>query len=269
MPSQPFTTSTASEWRQRLSPSVALAWEAFDRASSLPSRVAPAAPILFFGDLDAYMTSPLRVLTVGLNPSLHEFPKDEPFRRFPLTGDSSDREAACYLDAMSAYFRTKPYSGWFNSFDRLLNGTESSYYEGKATSTALHTDICSPVATEPTWRKLRQAVQSALVKDGDPLWHTLLEVLRPQIVFLSVARDHIERIRFTPTSEWDTAHIFEQTQSGEPRRPPYEILRRWYEVGGERSLFVCGRAAQTPFGLLSHTQKIEAGTIALKEYRSG
>ena len=143
MPSQPFRAPTGSEWRQRLSPSVELAWRAFDRASKLRTRVTPAAPILFFGDLDAYLNSPLRVVTVGLNPSLHEFPEGEPFQRFPLAGDSGDREPGRYLDAMSAYFRTKPYSNWFGAFEQVLNGAGSSYYAGKAASTALHTDICS------------------------------------------------------------------------------------------------------------------------------
>ena len=47
---------------------------AFGQASALPSRVSPSIPILFFGDLHAYFSSRVRVLTVGLNPSLHEFP---------------------------------------------------------------------------------------------------------------------------------------------------------------------------------------------------
>ena len=147
----------------------------------------PAAPILFFGDLDAYRKSPLPVVTVGLNPSLKEFPADEPFRRFPLLGTNRDHEPDRYLDAMSAYFRTCPYRSWFGAFEQLLNGAGSSYYAGNAESTALHTDICSPVATVPTWTGLgkpeRKALeeQKALEEDGGPLWHMLLETLRPQI----------------------------------------------------------------------------------------
>ena len=265
----PSGAATTSEWRQRLSSSVALAWRVFDRASGLPSRVTPAAPILFFGDLDAYLKSPLRVLTVGLNPSLHEFPHDKSFLRFPLAGDSGDRERGRYLDAMSDYFRTDPYRSWFAAFEPLLNGAGSSYYEGGAASTALHTDICSPVATNPTWSQLKTAAQSALEKDGGPLWHTLLKVLRPQIVALSVARKHLRRIEFEPKTEWETVHEFKRTRSGAPRRRPYEVLARWYDVGDERSLFIFGQAAQTPFGLLSDTGKRETGAIALKKYRDG
>lgn len=100
--------------RERVATALALAvaeaWRAFDRAVELGSHVTPSAPILFFGNLDAYLTSPLRVLTVGLNPSWQEFPADEPFRRFPLLAESHrNREPGRYLDSMSAYFRIAPY----------------------------------------------------------------------------------------------------------------------------------------------------------------
>ena len=149
-------------------------WRAFVDAATLPSLVIPSLPILFFGDLHAYFSSRIRILTVGLNPSLHEFPADSPFRRFPLAEGVTVSEPDRYLDALSAYFRTDPYSGWFSAFEPLLNGMEASYYEGQP-STVLHTDICSPVATNPTWSGLDPAVQRALEKDGGPLWHGLNE----------------------------------------------------------------------------------------------
>ena len=247
---------------------VALAWQASDRIAGWPCCAAPAAPILFFGDLPAYRDAPLRVLTVGLNPSLHEFPADEPFRRFPLLKNRIDREPSRYLDTMSAYFRTDPYRGWFSTFEPLLNGMEASYYEGGA-STALHTDICSPVATNPTWSGLGEAVRSDLAADGGPLWHMLLEALRPQVVALSVAKAHLKRIGFASITNWEVIHAFGWTASGELRSRPYEICVRWYDVGGERSLFVFGAAAQKPFGTLAAGQKRKAGELLLEAYRDG
>ena len=264
-----YSASTASECRRRLARSVERAWEAFDRASSQPSRVTPSVPILFFGDLDAYWTSPLRVVTVGLNPSRHEFPDGDPFRRFPLGGDSSDREPGRYLDAMSAYFVTEPYSNWFNAFEQLLNGAESSYYPNKAGSAALHTDICSPVATAPTWTRLGRSARTALEEDGVPLWHMLLNVLRPQIVLLSVAKDHLGHIEFVPISDWETVHVFERKGDGSPRSRPYEVRARWYDVGDEPSLFAFGQAAQTPFGTLHRNQQHETGEIVRRRYQDG
>ena len=245
---------------------VAEAWRAFGRAEALPSRVSPAVPILFFGDLDAYRASPLRVLTVGLNPSLREFPADEPFRRFPLAEGVTAGEPDLYLDALSAYFRTDPYRGWFSSFEPLLNGLASSYYAGED-STALHTDICSPVATDPTWTGLDERARAALETDGGPLWHTLLEALRPHVVAVSVAKHHLSRIEFEALTEWEVIHTFDRTGSGAPRKQPIEVSARWHEVSGELSMFVFGRAAQKPLSLLGGAQKHRAGEIALEVWQ--
>ena len=136
-------------------------------------------------------------------------------------------------------------------------------------STALHTDICSPVATNPTWSHLNGADHAALEADGGPLWHILLEALRPQIVVLSVAKVHLERIEFAPLTEWETIHVFERTGRGGARSRPYEVRARWHEVGGERSLFVFGPAAQKPISLLPDTQKRELGAIGLGAYQDG
>ena len=253
--------------KQPLSEQVALAWQAFDRVADRPCRVTPGAPILFFGDLGAYRASTLRVVTVGLNPSLDEFPAGEPFRRFPLA--EGNRELSRYLGAMSAYFRTDPYRRWFNaSFEPLLNGLGASYYEDGA-STALHTDICSPVATDPTWRHLDKADRAALEADGGPLWHKLIEELRPQIVAISVAKARLESIKFVAREkDWKTVHTFDRKSDGTPRSS-YRVCARWHDVGGDRSLFVFGTAAQTPFGTLSGRQKREAGKLLLEEYRDG
>lgn len=256
------------ESERLLAPLVDQTWQAFDRAGKLPSRVTPAAPILFFGDLDAYLGSPLRVLTVGLNPSLHEFPSDNAFARFPLIRNQGEREPSRYLAAMSAYFRTYPYRRWFSAYEYLLNGASTSYYDARKASTALHTDICSPVATNPTWSELRRD-RADLEAVGVPLWHELLVALRPQIVFLSVAKVHLDRIRFPPIDEWRSLRVFKRTSRGDLRRRPYRVRARWYDVDGEESLFVFGQAAFTPFQLLSRDQKHEVGASATETYEDG
>ena len=242
------------------------AWRAFSSAAVLPSRVHPAVPILFFGDLAAYEESPLRVLIAGLNPSLHEFPESSPFRRFPLAEGAGAANAPRYIAALSAYFRTDPYRQWFGAFEPLLNGSGASYYPGHP-STALHTDICSPVATNPTWTGLDDLSRSALEAQGGPLWHSLLETLRPHVVALSVARRHLGRIEFEPLTAWEPLVAFQRTASGEPRSRPVQVAARWYDVAGEPSLFVFGPAAQTPLGLLGAAQRREVGTRALEAWR--
>ena len=138
---------------ERLGRAVEKAWCAYDNAAALSVRVSPSVPVLFFGDLDAYRQSHLRVLTVGLNPSRQEFPAGRPFLRFPFAEGPAGREPGRYLEALSSYYRTHPYRSWFGAFEPLLNGAGASYYAGHA-STVLHTDICSPVAINPTWSQM-------------------------------------------------------------------------------------------------------------------
>lgn len=225
-------------------------------------------PVLFFGDCDAYLESPLGVVTVGLNPSLVEFPASRPFRRFPLAAATADDgDHSSYVESLSAYFRSDPYRKWFGSFEWLLNGMGASYYDGE-TSTVLHTDICSPVATDPTWRYLSEADRALLVAGGTPLWHELLEVLQPDVVVLSVARSHLARIMFEPLAPWELIHRFDYTGGGELRSRPYEADGCWYVVCGEPSLFVFCPAYQTPLGSITKNQRRELGSIVTDTYQS-
>ena len=244
------------------------AWSAFEGAAEFDSRATPAIPILFFGDLDAYFRSPLRVVTVGLNPSLEEFPADNPFLRFPAAEWIDTGDQTQYLEALSAYFHKAPYSRWFSSFEPLLKGLGASYYAGMP-STALHTDICSPVATNPTWSGLEDDERKALEANGGLLWHDLLEVLIPQLVVLSVARHHLERIRFSARGNWRDINIFKQKSNGDERRRPYKVSARSYIVGTDPGLFVFCRAGLVPLMEIGTLQKRELGEIILRELANG
>src|SRR3990170_1822110 len=59
---------------------------------------------------------------------------------------------------------------WFGAFEPLLDGMGASYYPG-GHAAALHTDLCSPVATDPTWSRLEPSFQRRFIADGQPLWH--------------------------------------------------------------------------------------------------
>ena len=246
---------------------VADAWRAFEQAAPMTSRVSPAVPILFFGDVEAYCSSPVRILTVGLNPSSEEFPTRRPFQRFPLAADVKAADRQRYIRALSAYFRTHPYDSWFRNFESLLTGAKSNYYPGWP-STALHTDICSPVATNPTWSKLPKTDQETLKMYGLRLWHALLEQLRPHIVVISVAEHHLDSILFDARGRWTILHSFDRTGSGEPRSRPYQVRSRWYGVGGDPSLFIFCPAGRTPL-TISDNQKRNVGAIARQAWQDG
>ena len=74
-------------------------------------------PIKWFGDIDAYMKSPVKIITVGLNPSDKEFREKngDPFTtklRFPdyIVGNDASLEKA-----LNCYFEKNPYRQWFNT----------------------------------------------------------------------------------------------------------------------------------------------------------
>ena len=245
------------------------AWKAFECAD--PSlRVHPAMPILFFGDLEAYSVSPVRVVTVGLNPSFQEFPEGSPFRRFPECDGITATERARYLRGLYSYFRVCPYCNWFKYYEAALRGAEASYYPGQKPSTALHTDIGSPVATNPTWSGLGEAKRRSLQVRGGPLWHRLLEILKPEIVLLSVARKYLSRIDYPASSDdWRRIHEFRHKRSGESGKPNPVVDVRWYEIIGKRSLFVFSTADRKPLLRLTAEEKRRVGKLALQTYRKG
>jgi len=227
------------------------AWELYEHAIARANDVVvrPSMPILYFGDREAYQGSPLKIVTVGLNPSLKEFPIGDPWLRFP---GGSRRET--YIGSLDAYFRTQPYTDWFRSFEPVLRGMGASYYPG-ADSSALHTDICSPVATTPTWSGLERA--STLVVDGFELWRDLVETLAPDVVLVSVARRHLLRLTAEPADTWPPAYVLQRTN-------PYMVRMRELSIGAHRVPVVFGRAAEKPFGTVSDRDKRTIGAAIKK-----
>jgi hypothetical protein len=248
--------------RERLGELARDAWEQHDRAErgSVPHLVRPSIPILFFGDSERFASSPRRVITVGLNPSREEFPRRAPLLRFPAAeGAAGDPDR--YLASLDAYFRTVPYTGWFNpSFEQLLRGLGASYYD-KGPSVALHTDLCSPLATDPTWSRLDPQEQALLEPAGRRLWHELVEALQPDVVLISIARQRLSKIvlpLIEPASVIDTV-------DGPRRARPYRVEAfRYGLASGKAPLFVFGQASQTPFGSISGVEKQRIGARVLE-----
>ena len=241
---------------------VTAAWAEYDRAHALPlsALVRPSIPILFFGDYERYAASPLRVVTVGLNPSRLEFPTEAPFARFPAAGPPSSERLSTtrYVAALSDYFRIEPYSGWFKpAFESMLQGMSTSYYDG-ARGWALHTDICSPLATDPTWSGLGPE-REALEREGVELWHRLVRFLRPDVILISVARRHLDKIHFLRQGDLKTIHRID-------RKNPFDVQAAAIDVGAPRlSLLVFGQAANLPFGTVSAVDKRTIGDVIATE----
>jgi hypothetical protein len=245
------------------------AWQVYTQFEGQPFVVRPSIPILFFGNSNQYLSSKLKVITLGLNPSRVEFPHEDSFLRFSgarnmyrgiLDGAFYDE----YLQALNGYFRrppNQPYEQWFSSFEHVLEGLDSSYY-GNAPNAALHTDLCSPLATDPTWRNLPREVQFRLIQSGNPLWHSLVEWLSPDLIIASVARRHLGRISFPQVDDWRVVYTVERANL-------YKVEATRLSISDAKDAWlVFGRAAQKPFGTVSDVDKRKIG-LALKGHIYG
>jgi hypothetical protein len=218
--------------------------------ASAPRAVFPSIPILYFGDCDAFRRSKTRIVTVGLNPSKKEFPSD-PFQRFPAFKSS-------YQVAWNKYFQNSPYD-WFSTFSHLLEGFDASFY-GDRQHTALHTDLFSPVATDPTWSKLSQSDRESLGTIGIPLWHDLIRYLKPHILLISIADRHKKEIEFSLVQNWKQVFRATKKKDGTPRREPYDVMHSVVRISDNFNADILfGQAAQKPFATLSNCDKAQIG----------
>jgi hypothetical protein len=250
-----YTGIRMSEWDDLIDE----AWSLYSRGGGAVVR--PSVPILWFGDSVAYARSNVRVVTVGLNPSRVEFPHADRLLRFqaarPLTAPPATAvQRAAYVSSLDSYFRSTPYRGWFDQgFERVLNGLSASYYEGFA-NTAVHTDLLSPLATDPTWSGLSIEARASLAAGGTPLWHKVIRALQPDVIVASVARAHLDRICFPRLAPWRAIHVVDSVD----RQRPFVTEGIGIEVvPAKNALLVFGRCTNTPFGSLTHEAKFAIG----------
>lgn len=159
----------------------------FLEKKSLAYVVKPAIPIVWFGNIERYKRSQKKVVTVALNPSLKEFGRGR-FEMVPLNAGNAIPRLESTLNA---YFETNPY-GWFNHFENALSALGSSYYAQRAPNAALHIDIYSAIATNPTWGKLAANQKSATERKD--LFKRLLALLNPDVILFSAGRDVFDEV---------------------------------------------------------------------------
>ncbi len=241
------------------------AWSEYSLHVTTGYVVRPSIPILYFGDRERYLNSGLRVVTAALNPSKAEFPESDRFLRFRMAGGNEGVPPDVldgYLSALGTYFQEQPYRQWFNSLEPILEGMGASFYAGRS-HTALHTDLCTPLATDPTWSKLPESARSQLIGPGQRIWHELVEFLQPDVILLSVARQHLKAIRFQRLNM--PLPLFTVQQ----KRPYVVCLIPLRLASGKEAHLVFGRAAQTPFGLISIDNKRALGAAVRRKMLDG
>jgi hypothetical protein len=233
----------------------------FDKFKNFEEVVSPSLPILYFGDLTAYKNSNTKVLTVGKNPSNNEFrlKKNESysFVRFPDWNESSRN----LLPSLNSYFKYKPLKIWFSSFEPILNGMSTSYYEGDYPNIALHTDICSPLSTDPTWSRLPKQTQMALFNEGVGIWKDLIEELQPDVMLVSVPRALFLSVFKT---EGQKLVSFTEKKDGSTRKPYVVEVHDYILNSGKGVKVVFGQAANRPFDTIHDLQKKRIGELCQK-----
>lgn len=182
-----------------------------------PYLIKGTLPILYFGDIEAYFKSQYKIITAAINPSCGEFYYDESngqisYDRFPQfegiakANALNNENVLQYLSALNGYFKTgNDYKKWFKTTPRenLFAPFGASYYDN-APNRAIHTDTLSPFATFPTWSKFtpqsqRERIQRRFSDIGIPLWNELVEILEPDIIFMSLNKKYISHIDFYQT----------------------------------------------------------------------
>ena len=234
----------------------------FNKFKNLDIVINPSIPILYFGDLRKYRESKLQVITVGKNPSDNEFRLNKKdaysFVRFPNWNDKNQN----LIDVLNEYFISTPLNSWFSCYEPILNGMSTSYYPQKNVNVALHTDICSPLATSPTWSKLSKENQELLFKEGILIWKELIEELQPDVMFVSIPRNLFASV-FTDKKKQLIS--FNEKKDGSPRKIIYKVEETEYLLkNGKKVNVIFGQAANKPFDTISEKQKINIGKQCLK-----
>jgi hypothetical protein len=165
-------------------------------------------PILWFGDMNKYLTSENKIVTVSLNPSNNEFGNikkgiayNTQYRFLDYTGSIES-----LILAYNNYFKKdkNPYNAWFKaSFGAILQSFDASHYD-LAKNNALHTDIAIPYATDPTWTGLTNFEKLYFEPIGQKIWHNLIEILEPDIILISASGSFQNKILFPKMQEhWE------------------------------------------------------------------
>ena len=222
-------------------------------------------PVPYFGDLLAYLASPLRVITVALNPSNIEFVNGQR-ARFDLNHGISGPAGLEY--ELSNYFKVNPYKRWFTAFENVLSGLDASYGGlqaiGSYTSTAVHVDMCSPIATRPTWSYLTAAQKSVLAQKGRLIFDEIIEALKPEIIIASVGWNNIKdwNPEYANGPFWPSCISYDETKDGKKMRSVLRVqTQKMKTAGGHNYLFTNASAANIPYGRFSDNRKIAAGAM--------
>ena len=242
----------------------------YNELKSLDCVVKYSMPIVFFGDIDNYIKQDYRIITAALNPSDIEFLNQNNENNYSCKHRFSDynNTTVSLEKSCKNYFKNNPYNKWFGQdnagFKPLLNGMGYCYYPNSQNLKAvLHTDLCSPIATNPTWSKLTKNERNRLEINGFDLWKKLILELKPHLIILSVKKAYLESINSSPIYNFKKINNPIDPIYSSNNTYKYEIIHYQGSIDTFKTNLLWGSAQNTPFQPFKN--KIEIGKV-LKKY---
>ncbi len=237
-------------------------WNHYDDYANESFVITESLPILYFGNLDKFNTSSIKVLTAGYNPSFNEFPRENRFVRFPKWKGNKE-DLINYRQVLNSYFYEKPYNTWFQvGFENLLQGLGFSFYPGSE-STVLHTDMCTPLATDPTWSKIENIdKKNQIYRQGFTLWLSFILKVKPDIIICSCTEDYLEGPlkKYFKLKNERRLITFRNKKDGSRRSKEFKVL--YYDVpilGNQSKLIFANKFHQMPLSNISKEQQFQIG----------
>ena len=190
----PDISATVDELLER---AFARAWDEWDRARAWPAGGVEvpedSAPVLWFGNRNAYQATQQRVLTLGVNPGPFTFPPGDRWAGVPALAAVAGAErralAACG-QAFDAYpVASLPHHTWFHTWNPLIEPLGASWSGAAGHDTPLHVDL-SPIATDSVFSQLDPAFATDLRARGMDILEPLMDALAPRITVASVSSTH-------------------------------------------------------------------------------
>lgn len=183
-------------------------WNDFKKKKEAKYVVKPSIPIIWFGNLENYKKSSLKIVTISINPSENEFKDNDgnlSFWRFNRINEDFSKKCTLnntdkqiLVDAYNSYFETNPYLSYFDYYNKILKDYFDCSYNGQKGNSAIHIDLYTPIATT-FWKELDTKEKKYIQlfsksKNGDRFILSFLEYLKPDIILFSTRKDELKKV---------------------------------------------------------------------------